>query len=163
MKNLEKQVWQWMSEKPQNVDVTSENYCKTRDIFQARLEKMTNDLLREKKIKENKAYIVAAIAGEIGNNSFDHNLGSWEDIPGVFFGCEYADDELIVALADRGQGVFATLKKVKPELTNDIEALEVAFTEIISGRAPEVRGNGLKVVRENGKAEYIARVFYSWT
>ena len=41
-----------------------------------------------------------------------------------------------------------TLKKVKPELNNHLGALKTAFTEIISGRSPESRGNGLKYVRE---------------
>lgn len=161
MENLEKQVWQWISEKAENVDVSSENYCKTRDIFQGRLEKMADDILREKEIGENKAYIVAAIAGEVGNNSFDHNLGNWRDIPGVFFGYEYRNDGLTVVLADRGQGIFATLKRVRPELANDENALKVAFTEVVSGRAPEVRGNGLKFVRENVKVENIHLDFYS--
>ncbi len=161
MENITKQAWQWISEKVENVDVSSENYCKTRDIFQVRLEKMTNDLLQEKKILENKAYIVAAIAGEIGNNSFDHNLGNWRDIPGIFFAYGYSNNSLSVVLADRGQGVLATLRKVKPELVKDSEALKVAFTEVISGRAPEVRGNGLKFVRENVKTENIHLDFYS--
>lgn len=161
MENLEKLAWQWVSEKADNVDVSSENYCKTRDVFQARLEKMMNNLLQEKRIEESKTYIVAAIAGEIGNNSFDHNLGSWRDLPGIFFGCEFSEDGLIVALADRGQGVLSTLKRVRPELSSDKEALGVAFTEVISGRAPEVRGNGLKFVRENVKAINLHLDFYS--
>jgi len=154
-------AWQWVSEKVENVDISSENYCKTRDVFQARLEKMTNDILQEKEIGENKAYIVAAIAGEVGNNSFDHNLGNWRDTPGVFFDYEYRNGGLIIALADRGQGIFATLKKVRPGLANDEEALKVAFTEVVSGRAPEIRGNGLKFVRENVKVENIHLDFYS--
>jgi hypothetical protein len=36
---------------------------------------------------------------------------------------------------------------VRPELSSDAEALRIAFTERISGRAPEQRGNGLKFVR----------------
>jgi hypothetical protein len=32
-------------------------------------------------------------------------------------------------------------------LANDLEALRVAFKEVVSGRSPEQRGNGLKVVR----------------
>ena len=59
----------------------------------------------------------------------------------------------MIVLADRGQGVRATLRRVRPELETDKEALYVAFTEIVSGRSPEKRGNGLKVVRrvaENG-------------
>jgi len=51
-------------------------------------------------------------------------------------------------LADRGVGILATLKRVRPELKTDKEALKVAFTEIVSGRAPENRGNGLKFVRQ---------------
>ena len=49
-------------------------------------------------------------------------------------------------VADRGQGVLATLKQVLPDLKNDKEALLVAFTKNITGRAPERRGNGLKFV-----------------
>jgi len=49
-----------------------------------------------------------------------------------------------VVLADRGQGVLTTLKRVRRELTNSSEAIRVAFTETISGRYPETRGNGLK-------------------
>lgn len=161
MENLEKQVWQWVSENAESVDVVSESYCKTRDVFQARLEKMTNDLLKSGKIEEGKVFIAAAIAGEIGNNSFDHNLGNWRDIPGAFFGYEFIEDKLTIALADRGQGVFSTLKEVRPELADDKEALRVAFMEVISGRAPEERGNGLKFVRENVKAENIHLDFYS--
>lgn len=50
-------------------------------------------------------------------------------------------------MADRGVGILETLKDVRPELKSHREALELAFTEIISGRKPEARGNGLKYVR----------------
>lgn len=79
-KSLEKLVYKWIEQKPEEVDVKSDYYCKTRDIFQARLEKMLEDLLKSKVISEDDAYIVSAISGEIGNNSFDHNLESWPDI-----------------------------------------------------------------------------------
>lgn len=52
-----------------------------------------------------------------------------------------------VVLADRGQGILTTLKRVRPNLTMADEALKVAFTETVSGRFPETRGNGLKFVR----------------
>ncbi|MBI5614261.1 hypothetical protein HY947_05025 [Candidatus Gottesmanbacteria bacterium] len=52
-----------------------------------------------------------------------------------------------IVLADRGQGILATLRRVKPELSSASAALRVAFTETISGRRPESRGNGLKFVR----------------
>ncbi len=161
MGDLEKIAWQWISEKPENIDVASENYCKTRDIFQARLEKMATDLLREGKVNEDKIYIATAISGEIGNNSYDHNLGNWPDLPGTFFSYAFSNNKLIIALADRGQGVLNTLKRVKPELESDEEALQAAFTERISGRAPESRGNGLKFVRESVQEEKIRLEFYS--
>ena len=53
-----------------------------------------------------------------------------------------------MAIADRGQGVLTTLRKVRPDLKDDQDAVKMAFTEIISGRAPESRGNGLKFVRK---------------
>jgi len=50
-------------------------------------------------------------------------------------------------LADRGLGILKTLKRIRPELKDHEQALKMAFTEIISGREPEARGNGLKYIR----------------
>jgi len=98
---------------------------------------------RNTKIK--KMYpLISAITGEIGNNSFDHNLGNWPDAPGTFFA--YNLNKRQIVLADRGQGVLVTLKRARPGLSDHKNALRVAFTEIVSGRAPEYRGNGLKFV-----------------
>ncbi|KKK76987.1 hypothetical protein LCGC14_2858100, partial [marine sediment metagenome] len=52
----------------------------------------------------------------------------------------------IITLADRGVGIKATLSRVRTNLKDDNEALEVAMTEHLSGRYPEQRGNGLKFV-----------------
>lgn len=121
-------------------------YCQTSDVFKARLEQFQTKLSRIVSIDT--VSLVTAISGEIGNNSFDHNLGSWPDIMGIFFA--YSMSKKQVVLADRGQGVLTTLKRVQPQLTNDSEALTVAFTKRYSGRGryPEIRGNGLKFVRE---------------
>ena len=81
---LEKMAYDWArSEAPEQIK--DEYYCATRDVFQARLDSMVSFLLAGK-VAEGDAYMLAAIAGEIGNNSFDHNLGSWPDVPGIFFG-----------------------------------------------------------------------------
>src|SRR3990167_2379556 len=120
-------------------------YCQTSAVFQARLTKMQN-LMIENTSAKNLFSLLVSVAGEIGNNSFDHNLGQWPDIPGIFFGYDLNKKQIV--LADRGLGVLETLKRVKPELIGHRQALDVAFTEIISGRAPEKRGNGLKYVRE---------------
>ena len=48
-----------------------------------------------------------------------------------------------------GQGLFKTLQTVLPGLRSDVEAIQIAFREKISGRMPENRGNGLKFVLKN--------------
>ncbi len=120
-------------------------YCSNSAVFQTALAAMQDALMRVAALRE-LLPLVVAVAGEIGNNSFDHNLGNWPDTPGIFFAVDV--HKKLVVLADRGRGVLATLKRVRPELQSDSEALKVAFTEIVSGRAPESRGNGLKFVRK---------------
>lgn len=132
------------AESPQGLELSAEVYCQTRDVLQVRLEKLQSELGRDLTLTTTS--LVTAVAGEIGNNSFDHNLGNWPDVPGIFF--SYSMRNRVVVLADRGQGILMTLKRVRPQLANAPEALKVAFTETISGRLPEARGNGLKFVRE---------------
>ena len=119
-------------------------YCSDSSIFQGRLYKLRMALSSNQEI-ESIFSLLLSVVGEIGDNSFGHNIGNWSDVMGIFFG--YDVKNRVIVLADRGQGIFKTLRRVKPELLNDFEALKVAFTEIISGRAPESRGNGLKYVR----------------
>ncbi|MDP2709461.1 MAG: hypothetical protein Q8O93_05495 [bacterium] len=160
-KLLEKMVFGWVKADKNNLPNLNEEYCETRDIFQARLDKMINNLLNQGKISETDIYVLAAITGEIGNNSFDHNLGGWPDVMGVFFSYGEEGEKLKIILADRGRGLLATLIRVKPELKNDSEALFTAFNERISGRAPEPRGNGLKFVKENIKDRKMHLLFMS--
>lgn len=120
-------------------------YCQTSPIFLVKLTKLQNKLSEIPELK-NIFSLVIAIAGEIGDNSFAHNIGNWPDVPGIFFGYDIGKREIV--LADRGRGILETLKRVRPSLENSSDALRVAFTEIISGRAPEERGNGLKFVRK---------------
>ncbi len=120
-------------------------YCSTSDVFKSRLERMARELDAHPALKETSSLISSA-AGEIGNNSFDHNLGNWPDVPGAFFA--YDLGKRVIVLADRGVGVLATLQRAKPSLATDEDALRTAFTEYITGRAPEHRGNGLKYVKE---------------
>jgi len=128
-----------------HTEIPPQYYCSNSAVFQTRLIRMQDLLAGVMKLNQIFPLIVA-IAGEIGNNSFDHNLGNWPDTPGIFFGYDIHKGN--IALADRGLGILATLKRVKPELNTDEEALNVAFTEVISGRSPESRGNGLKFVRK---------------
>ena len=141
--NIFKFCYKWATRK-MGQEPPSIFYCQNSSIFQARLSKMEAELMKTDSLKDIYSLLVA-ITGEIGNNAFDHNLGNWSDISGLFFGYNLKSRQIV--LADRGQGLYKTLKRVKPEIKDDQEALKTAFTEIISGRAPENRGNGLKYVR----------------
>jgi len=124
-------------------EISENYYSDTQDRFRARLEHMAL-LINQDPMMTGMASLVTAVAGEIGNNSFDHNLGNWPDTPGIFFA--YDINKRIIVLADRGVGIKTTLLRVRPTIKNDIEALRVALTERVSGRSPEQRGNGLKFV-----------------
>ena len=111
-------------------------------------------------MSEDLASLLTLVAGEIGDNSFAHNFGNWPDLPGVFYAYDIA--KRVIVLADRGRGVKATLQQIRPTLATDVDALKVAFTEIVSGRNPEKRGNGLKVVRNVvEKSDQIGLLFRS--
>ncbi len=142
--SLFSQAFEWVSKEP-GQEPKKEFYCPNSADLQFKVKKLESQLSEIKDLQTFFSLIVAAV-GEIGNNSFDHNLGNWPDIPGIFFGADLAKRQIV--LADRGQGILKTLKRVKPELQNDEQALRTAFTEIISGRAPEERGNGLKFVKK---------------
>lgn len=129
----------------QGVEFPGTFYCSTSSIFQARLVKMEHLLIKKPGFEKLYSLIVL-VAGEIGDNSFAHNLGKWPDTPGIFFG--YDIQKGVIVLADRGLGILETLRRVRPDLSTHVKAVEVAFTEFLSGRAPEKRGNGLKLVRE---------------
>lgn len=139
--DLVKIAHDWVQE---NVDFPRGYYCQNTAIFQARLTTFETELMKRPGFEKLFSLIVA-IVGEIGNNSFDHNIGKWPDEPGIFFG--YDVKKGLAVLADRGLGILETLRQVRPTLSSHTQALEVAFTEVLSGRSPEKRGNGLKYVR----------------
>lgn len=145
----------WASEK-RSTGIPSSFYCETSDIFYARLQRMESNISKNADLREISSLIVA-ITGEIGSNSYNHNIGSWPDVPGIFF--HYDLNERKIILADRGQGIYKTLKRVVPALKNDKDALHIAFTKYVSGRAPENRGNGLKFVKDIINSNPITLVF----
>src|SRR3989344_4085925 len=83
-------------------------YCPDRDVFQARLLRMQNELLA---IGKDPGFVsfIGSIVGEIGTNSYDQDLGNWPDVPGVFFG--YDIHKKIIVLADRGLGILKTYSR----------------------------------------------------
>ncbi len=153
-----KKAFDWLEKEHGENFLLAEEYCQTRDVFAARLGRLSQEIEKRESLKEIHALLVA-IVGEIGNNAFDHNLGSWHDIPGVCF--VYDLEKRFVIIADRGQGLLATLKRVAPELVTENQAIELAFTKVISGRAPERRGNGLKFVELVVRKYNLKMYFYS--
>jgi hypothetical protein len=135
MNELLKNITSWAELKETDNVVSPRNYYKTRNLFQSSLNRFM--------IETNDPLLTAAV-GEIGNNSYDHNLGNWKDIIGIIFIYDIASKTIV--LADRGLGIKETLSKVKNDIQTDEQAVSIALTEIISGRAPEQRGNGLKFV-----------------
>lgn len=135
---------EWIS-KPAALEPDSQFFCLDSPTFQARLNRLEIAMQEVPELEKDFSFI-SSVVGEIGNNSFDHNLGSWPDIRGIFFAYDLNKKQIV--LADRGQGVLTTLKRVRPTLMNDSEALLTAFTEKVSGRAPENKGNGLKYVKK---------------
>jgi hypothetical protein len=135
----------WVLAPGDHVPHDSEEHCPTRDVFTGRLDHARILLERAPVFHAIASELIAAV-GEIGNNAFDHNIGQWRDVPGSWFGWTLGTRRWIAVVADRGQGVLATLRRIRPELRDDAEALRVAFHEVISGRSPEQRGNGLKFV-----------------
>jgi len=126
------------TEKINGFKESSEYFSGTRDVFTARIQSY---------VLETKKYLEAAIIGEIGNNTFDHNFIFENGFPiGVYCNLSYLQKYII--LADYGRGVKQSLLSVLPSLNSDLEAVEAAFTKRISGRSPEQRGNGLKFVAE---------------
>ncbi len=153
--DLFKMAWNWVIDDLET-EPLSDFYCSDISVFQARLTRLENELGKIRRL--NKIFpLISAITGEIGNNSFDHNLGNWPDILGIFFAWNL--DKGKIVLVDRGQGILATLKRVKPELKNHRDALRTAFTEVIFGHAPEHRRNGLKFVKDVVTANEISLFF----
>lgn len=151
-------AFQWVERSDGQNFLRKEEHAPMRDIFGMRLERMNQEIKKSETFE--KYPLLVAIAGELGNNAYDHNLGAWRDEPGVYF--SYDSKKRFFVIADRGQGVLATLRDIKPNLHDDCEALKVAFTEIISGRSPEHRGNGLKFVeREVQNHKDFRLYFYS--
>lgn len=137
--------WKWACQTTPS-EPTKEFYCSTSDVFIARLTRLENDLQKVDDFGIHHS-LLTSMVGEIGDNSYAHNLGNWPDILGIFFA--YDLNKRVIVLVDRGRGILETLRVVLPGLKSHKEALNVAFTEIISGRFPERRGNGLKSVAQN--------------
>lgn len=133
---------------PAGTEPPPEVYCATRDVAQARVQTLYA-LLEKSRVPADGAALLAAIAGELVSNCFDHNLGAWHDISGCWFEHHLAAASARILVADRGQGFLGSLRRVRPDLADHRSALLAGFTARVSGRAPEPRGRGLTFVLES--------------
>ncbi|MBM2821053.1 MAG: hypothetical protein HW405_813 [Candidatus Berkelbacteria bacterium] len=134
----------------ENLNVHEIYHCPTQDIFGARLNKFYM-MFEHCGLDDGQAGYMTGILGEIGNNVFDHNLGNWPiDVTGaIIVGQAYPKKhELEIIVADPGIGFKQSLRRKDPNLKNQIEAIELALKEGVSGRIEEKRGNGLKCVQD---------------
>ena len=149
----EQVIQQVIQKKLNSYSDTKEFFSSTRDIFNARLQSY---------IAKSKKWLESAIIGEIGNNTFDHNFQFEPDFPrGVYFNDMFLND--FIVLSDFGMGLKNSLLKIIPTLETDLDAVTIAFTQRVSGRHPELRGNGLKFVLKNLKDNNWNMYFQSGT
>lgn len=121
----------------------ADNFCTNRSEFNGRLFSYENTI--KPFLTEACLYLTTSSIGEVGNNCFDHNLGFWQGP----LGCLFVRSPQFCIVADRGQGIKNSLSKVYKLEPQENSYLEVAFQKVITGRAPEKRGNGLKFTKKN--------------
>lgn len=121
-------------------NIEADFICESRDVFRARSERWFRSLIPV--VGVDKSAQLLTIVGEIGNNCYDHNLGRWQDRPGLCF--FYVPG--LALIFDNGQGIYASLSLAGYKFESEKAFLNAALTERITGRKPESRGNGLKLV-----------------
>lgn len=132
-----------------NLGVQEIWHCLYRDEFNARLERFISMFLKFGLNKED-AYRAMSVVGELGNNVFDHNSGSWPlNISGCIIAAQnYPKKKSIqFVIGDPGVGFKGSLKSAYPEINNDIEAIKKGLAGH-TGRVGEKRGNGLRLIQE---------------
>lgn len=103
----------------------------------------------QKDFDPNLASLITSSAGELTNNAFDHNMGFWKDIAGCGLSWSFENNILTLGVADRGRGIIASLGPVLAPQLSPQNILKISFEQVVTGRKPENRGNGLKYVRRH--------------
>lgn len=120
-----------------------------RDDFNARLTAFKSMFHRFGVSDEDDINRAVVLIGELGNNVFDHNEGSWPtDVRGaIILGQNYPREKVLeMVVADPGIGFSQSLRTLDPNL-NDLEAIKLGL-EGRTGRVGEKRGNGLRLIQD---------------
>lgn len=133
-----------------NQNIPEIMHCSFRDEFSAKLESKIRMTFRNFGLKDSQEQKLTALVGELGNNVFDHNAGSWPtNIVGAIIAIQnYPKDKKIeIVVADPGVGFLKSLKLAKPDLNSELEAIKLGLTGV-TGRVGEKRGNGLITIQD---------------
>lgn len=131
-----------------NLNIHEILHCSYRDDFNARLGRFIS-MFQNFGLSIEDSQRATAVIGELGNNVFDHNSGSW---PANTVGCIIAAQHypkkrtIEIAIADPGIGFLGSLNAAFPNMKDDIAAIKMGLAGN-SGRIGEVRGNGLRLVQ----------------
>lgn len=120
-----------------------------RDEFAARLASRIRRMFLAFGMSEDDEQRATALVGELGNNVYDHNEGAWPtDIGGSLIVAQHYPKarRIEIVVADPGVGFFGSLQQAKPDLKDDVEAIQLGL-QGVTGRVGEPRGNGLKLIQ----------------
>lgn len=120
-----------------------------RDQFSARLSSAVRRTFLAFGMSEDDERYATALVGELGNNVYDHNEGSWPtDARGAIVIAQHYPKfhRVNVAVADPGVGFLGSLKLAQPGINDDVEAIKLGLTGV-TGRIGENRGNGLRLIQ----------------
>lgn len=134
----------------ENSNICEIIHCNFRDEFNARLSSKIRVMFKNFGMDDNEEQLATSLVGELGNNVFDHNVGSWPtDVHGAIIVAQHYPDikRIEVSVADPGVGFLGSLKLARPSLQNDIEAIKLGLSGV-TGRVGEQRGNGLRLIQD---------------
>lgn len=134
----------------EDINIQKILHCDFRDEFEAHLLSKIRMMFRDFGLNTDDEYRATTLLGELGNNVFDHNVGSWSmNFKGaIIISQNYPESKKIeVVVADSGVGFKESLKLRDPNIKNDIEAIKLGLSGI-TGRVGEDRGNGLKLIQD---------------
>lgn len=134
-----------------NLNIHEIMHCSFRDEFSARLHSRIRRMFKNFGMNDEDEQRATALVGELGNNVFDHNEGSWPtDVRGAIIIAQHYPKlkEIDVVVADPGAGFLNSLKVVRPDLQSDVEAIKLGLLEGVTGRIGEKRGNGLRTIQD---------------
>lgn len=134
----------------ENLNIHEIMHCSFRDEFAGRLSSKIRLMFQNFGMSNDDEQRVTSLVGELGNNVFDHNEGSWPtDFRGAIIIAQHYPKlkKVEIVVADAGVGFLGSMKAHEPSPTDDLEAIKLGLSGI-TGRIGERRGNGLKMIQD---------------